>query len=183
MKRRAGLVSTLVLTLVLTVGLAPERARAAEPLRIGVAAAITGPGAESGKYLVQGAKLAADEVNKAGGVLGRPIEFVIQDDQSTNPGAVLAFSAVGGLIPGTLFALVVRAAPGEHTLSSTVGWIQQWSAFGQFAGPPAVAWLASRIGGWQFTWVATGASALLGLWLVTRIARLLAARSVRVSPT
>ena len=97
--------------------------------------------------------------------------------------AVLAFSAVGGLIPGTLFALVVRAAPGEHTLSSTVGWIQQWSAFGQFAGPPAVAWLASRIGGWQFTWVATGASALLGLWLVTRIARLLAERSQRVSPT
>ena len=85
--------------------------------------------------------------------------------------AVLAFSAVGGLIPGTLFALVVRAAPGEHTLSSTVGWIQQWSAFGQFAGPPAVAWLA------------TGASALLGLWLVTRIAKLLDERSRRVSPT
>jgi MFS family permease len=97
--------------------------------------------------------------------------------------AVLAFSAVGGLIPGTLFALVVRAAPGEHTLSSTVGWIQQWSAFGQFAGPPAVAWLASRIGGWQFTWVATGASALLGLWLVTRIAKLLDERSTRMSPT
>lgn len=97
--------------------------------------------------------------------------------------AVLAFSAVGGLIPGTLFALVVRAAPGEHTLSSTVGWIQQWSAFGQFAGPPAVAWLASHIGGWQFTWVATGASALLGLWLVTRIAKLLAERAKRVSPT
>jgi MFS family permease len=87
--------------------------------------------------------------------------------------AVLVFSALGGLIPGTLFALVVRAAPGEHTLSSTVGWMQQWSAFGQFAGPPTVAWLASRMGGWQHTWLATGASAMLGLWLATRIARLL----------
>jgi MFS family permease len=90
--------------------------------------------------------------------------------------AVLAFSAVGGLIPGTLFALVVRAAPGEHTLSSTVGWMQQWSAFGQFAGPPLVAWLASRAGGWQYTWLATGASALLGLLLVRLIARLLRTR-------
>ncbi len=88
--------------------------------------------------------------------------------------AVLMFSAVGGVIPGTLFALVVRLAPGEHTLSSTVGWMQQWSALGQFAGPPLVAWLAGRAGGWQLTWVATGASALLGLWLSRRIARVLA---------
>ena len=85
--------------------------------------------------------------------------------------AVLLFSAVGGLIPGTLFALVARLAPGEHTLSSTVGWMQQWSALGQFTGPPVVAWLASRVGGWGWTWAATGASALLGLWLSRRIAR------------
>ncbi|MFO1327460.1 MAG: MFS transporter [Rubrivivax sp.] len=88
--------------------------------------------------------------------------------------AVLAFSALGGMVPGTLFALVVRLAPGEHTLSSTVGWMQQWSALGQFGGPPLVAWIASRAGGWQFTWIATGASALLGLWLASRIARRLA---------
>ena len=85
--------------------------------------------------------------------------------------AVLLFSSLGGVVPGTLFALVVRLAPGEHTLSSTVGWMQQWSAFGQFAGPPVVAWLASGAGGWQHTWLATGTSALLGLWLASRIAR------------
>ena len=43
-----------------------------------------------------GAKLAVAEVNKAGGVLGRPIELVIEDDQTTNPGAVLAFSKLAG---------------------------------------------------------------------------------------
>ncbi|HEY1230829.1 MAG TPA: MFS transporter, partial [Ramlibacter sp.] len=53
-------------------------------------------------------------------------------------GAVLLFSAVGGMIPGTLFSLAVRLAPGEHTVSTTVGWMQQWSALGQFAGPPLV---------------------------------------------
>ena len=73
-------------------------------------------------------------------------------------GAVLAFSMVGGIIPATLFSLAVRVAPSEQTLSSTVGWVQQWSAFGQFAGPPLVAWVASRAGGWQWTWTVTARS-------------------------
>lgn len=79
--------------------------------------------------------------------------------------AVLLFSGVGGLIPGTLFTLAVRVAPGERALASTVGWVQQWSSFGQFAGPPAVAWLASQVGGWQWTWMVTGASSALGMVL------------------
>lgn len=80
-------------------------------------------------------------------------------------GAVLVFSMVGGMIPGTLFSLGVRLAPGEGTISTTVGWMQQWSAFGQVAGPPLVAWVALRAGGWQWTWVATGACALAGMVL------------------
>ena len=77
--------------------------------------------------------------------------------------AVLLFSGVGGLIPGTLFTLAVRVAPAERALASTVGWVQQWSSLGQFAGPPAVAWVASQAGGWQWTWLATGASSVLGV--------------------
>lgn len=69
---------------------------AAAPLKIGVVAPLTGPGAESGRFQIQGAELAVDEVNKAGGVLGRPIELVIEDDQTTNPGVVLAFSKLAG---------------------------------------------------------------------------------------
>ena len=88
--------------------------------------------------------------------------------------AVLAFSMLGGIIPATLFSLAVRVAPSEHTLSSTVGWVQQWSAFGQFAGPPVVAWVASRAGGWQWTWTVTAAVSLLGLALSASLARLLA---------
>jgi hypothetical protein len=86
--------------------------------------------------------------------------------------AVLAFSMLGGVIPGTLFALAVRVAPGEHTLSSTVGWVQQWSALGQFVGPPVVAAVASAVGGWHLTWLATGACSLIGLVLTALIARL-----------
>ena len=83
--------------------------------------------------------------------------------------AVLLFSMLGGVIPATLFSLAVRVAPSERTVSSTVGWVQQWSAFGQFAGPPLVAWVASRAGGWQWTWTVTATLSLLGLWLSARI--------------
>jgi hypothetical protein len=48
-------------------------ARGAEPLKIGMVAPLTGADVESGRYQTQGAKLAAEEVNKAGGVLGRQI--------------------------------------------------------------------------------------------------------------
>lgn len=55
-------------------------------------APLTGPAAEAGLRQVNGAKQAAEAVNAAGGVLGRPIELFVEDDQSTNPGGVLAFS-------------------------------------------------------------------------------------------
>lgn len=87
---------------------------------------------------------------------------------------VLMFSMVGGVIPGTLFSLAVRLAPGERTVSTTVGWMQQWSAAGQFAGPPLVAWVAGWTGGWGWTWCVTGACSLVGVLLASRVARLLA---------
>ena len=71
-------------------------ASSAEPLKIGVVASLTGPAALGGRYTIEGAKLAAEEVNKTGGVLGRPIELVIEDTQTTNPGVVLAFSKLAG---------------------------------------------------------------------------------------
>src|ERR1700736_2154609 len=70
--------------------------RGAEPLKIGMVAPVTGPLAETGRYQIQGAKLAVEEINKAGGLLGRPIELVIEDNQTTNPGVVLAFSKLAG---------------------------------------------------------------------------------------
>src|ERR1700709_1438253 len=51
-----------------------------------------GPAAEQGLWAQNGAKLALAAVNKAGGVLGKQVELVIEDDQTTNPGIVLAFS-------------------------------------------------------------------------------------------
>src|SRR6201991_1048404 len=61
-------------------------------IKIGMCAPITGPAAEAGKYATGGAKLALEAVNKKGGVLGKQLELIIEDDQTTNPGIVLAFS-------------------------------------------------------------------------------------------
>lgn len=84
--------------------------------------------------------------------------------------AVVLYSAIGGLIPGSLFAEVVHAAPSERTVSTTVGWMQQCSSTGQFFGPPAVAMLAADVGGWHLTWVATGACSILGVILASGLA-------------
>ena len=78
---------------------------------------------------------------------------------------VLLFSGVGGLVPGTLFSLAVRLAPGEQQVAATVGWVQQLSALGQFIGPPTAAALAARAGGWQLTPLFTVACCLGGALL------------------
>jgi len=61
-------------------------------IKIGMCAPVTGPAAESGGYAIKGAKLALEAVNKAGGILGKQGELIVEDDQTTNPGIVLAFS-------------------------------------------------------------------------------------------
>jgi MFS transporter, CP family, cyanate transporter len=87
---------------------------------------------------------------------------------------VLLFSAFGGLIPATLFVLAVKLAPGEHTVSTTVGWMQQCSACGQLAGPPLIGWIAGIAGSWHWTWVFTGSCALAGMFVAATLARSLA---------
>jgi len=144
-----------------------------------LAAAVNMAGNVAGGRLLQ-AGVPATRLLRTGFVvmgLSAVVAFAAVDGATLPPplrfAAVLLFSAVGGLIPSTLFSLAVKLAPSERTLSSTVGWMQQWSAFGQFAGPPLVAWVAGRSGGWQWTWVPTGLCALLGLGLAWRIGRLL----------
>lgn len=48
---------------------------------VGVYAALTGGEAAFGQATVQGVKLAAEEINNSGGLLGRKIRLVIEDDQ------------------------------------------------------------------------------------------------------
>jgi branched-chain amino acid transport system substrate-binding protein len=57
---------------------------AAEPVRVGVSGPFTGGSASMGVSMRNGMRLAAQEINRAGGVLGRPLLLVERDDQARN---------------------------------------------------------------------------------------------------
>jgi branched-chain amino acid transport system substrate-binding protein len=58
-------------------------ARAAgDTIKVGMALPFSGPTADLGKYALMGAKIALDRVNKSGGVLGKQVEIVTEDNQS-----------------------------------------------------------------------------------------------------
>ena len=54
------------------------------PVRIGVVGPFTGPSADFGMPMLNGIRLAVEEINAVGGYLGRPLELVVRDD-TANP--------------------------------------------------------------------------------------------------
>ncbi len=71
-------------------GISPARADG-EPIRIGLTCPFTGGSAPMGESLRNAARLAVEEINWKGGVLGRPIELVERDDEG-NPDKGRAFA-------------------------------------------------------------------------------------------
>src|ERR1700732_2656847 len=66
-------------------------ARTSEPVRIGVLAPLTGGGGPYGADIVKASKLAADEIARAGGILGgRTLELFVEDDETSATAAVRA---------------------------------------------------------------------------------------------
>jgi branched-chain amino acid transport system substrate-binding protein len=58
-------------------------AQSGNPIRIGVGLALTGAGAAPSKVIQTALELWRDDVNAKGGIIGRPVQLVILDDQST----------------------------------------------------------------------------------------------------
>jgi branched-chain amino acid transport system substrate-binding protein len=66
-------------------------ALAAEPIKIGQVAALSGASAQSGEAITRGLSLAIDEINANGGLLGgRTLELVQRDDESSPPKGLIA---------------------------------------------------------------------------------------------
>lgn len=63
-----------------------------DPINIGVITTLTGEKAMIGDYTKSSCALAVEEINAAGGVLGRPVAVIYEDDQGTDAGAVNAFN-------------------------------------------------------------------------------------------
>ena len=67
---------------------------AAETIKIGIPVGLSGANSVVAPSVVQAAELAAAEINQAGGVLGRQLEFVVTDDGSGAQGAQKAFDSL-----------------------------------------------------------------------------------------
>jgi branched-chain amino acid transport system substrate-binding protein len=144
----------LLATLLATVPLA---GRAADPLEIHTILPLTGPGAFLGKQQQLAASVVEDLVNKSGGVHGRPIKFVIEDDQS-NPqiavqlvnGAIAQHPAVviGGSLAAICNAIIPLVnngpvlyclSPGVHPADGSYVFSANITAEGMLAGASSYA--------------------------------------------
>jgi branched-chain amino acid transport system substrate-binding protein len=65
------------------------RARAADPVRLGLDNPLTGTYAAYGKNELVGCQMALDEINAKGGILGRPVELLVEDSTSGDAGTAV----------------------------------------------------------------------------------------------
>jgi branched-chain amino acid transport system substrate-binding protein len=78
MRRVSNVLAFLAITALTIV---PHSTSAVAPILIGVSGPLTGDAAGSGQEAMNGAKLAADQLNAKGGILGRPVQIVEGDDR------------------------------------------------------------------------------------------------------
>ena len=62
---------------------AGDTAPAGDPIRIGIVTTLSGANAGHGEYCKEGAELWKEDVNARGGILGRPVELVYEDNGET----------------------------------------------------------------------------------------------------
>src|SRR4026208_1632629 len=70
--------------------LAALPALAQETIKIGLVTALSGQSARAGEAITRGLQIAIDELNAAGGVLGRKFELLRRDDEATPAKGVIA---------------------------------------------------------------------------------------------
>jgi branched-chain amino acid transport system substrate-binding protein len=88
MEEEMGKLAGLMATAAILAGSAITGAYAQDTIKIGVTQPLTGAFAASGNYVAQGAKIAEDEINNAGGVMGKKIQLIIEDNKSNPTEAV-----------------------------------------------------------------------------------------------
>ncbi len=78
-----------------SVALLAVPAFAADTLKVGVQAPITGSYANEGQGIENGVQLLAEQINAKGGVMGKKIEVIVCDDQGT----VTAMRPIASMMP------------------------------------------------------------------------------------
>ena len=70
---------------------AVARAMTPDPFRIGVMESVTGPGETYGNVAVQAKQMAVDEINAAGGINGRMLEMIVEDEKCNAQDSITAY--------------------------------------------------------------------------------------------
>ena len=81
--RRSALRLLAAALLTSLAGLSGAAAQGGPPIKVGAGLSLTGGSAPAGKMLQAAIDIWREDVNAKGGLLGRPVEFVVYDDQST----------------------------------------------------------------------------------------------------
>ncbi len=102
-----GAIGTTLLSLVATTSMAQDQS----PILIGLIAGTTGAYGSTGVAVVNGALMAVDKINAAGGVLGRKIELFIKDSGGS-PEKALSF-AKQLIEENKVFAIIGPSTSGE----------------------------------------------------------------------
>lgn len=86
---KSGRIAAAAAAFAASVAAAPAFAQSGEPIKIGWISELSGAYSFFGNACTQGMKFAEKKINATGGVLGRPLEFVVTDNQ-TNPAQAAA---------------------------------------------------------------------------------------------
>ena len=92
-----------------------QTASSPNDIPVGLYGAMTGGEASFGQATLQGARLAVEEINASGGVLGKPLRLIVQDDQGK---AEEAASVVTKLITGDDVLAVIGENSSNQSLAA-----------------------------------------------------------------
>src|SRR5262245_58446028 len=94
---RRGSLRTFATSALLLIASVGVPSYAADALRIGLSLSLTGPTAPAGKQVLAGLEIWRDDVNRKGGLLGRPVELVYYDDQGSPANAPGIYAKLMGI--------------------------------------------------------------------------------------
>ena len=109
-------------------------AQTAYAVKVGALLPLTGASSVSGKAAEQGYRLALDEINAAGGVLGRTLEFVLEDDASAPATAISGFTKLYTVDKADFFV----GGFGSGNVIAINGLARQYNAFLSILGAAAI---------------------------------------------
>ena len=107
----------------------------AESVKIGILSPLTGGAAGTGLAQKAGFELALEEINAAGGVLGEPLEIIMEDTQANGPVALAAFEKL-------MTEDEVEFIGGGFSSGVTLGLIESFMTF-----QPIVSWIGGAVSG------------------------------------